>query len=330
MFRRMLHGAWIIAVLAAMAVPALAQSPPQKVTFLANYTFHGRDTPYFAGVGQGYFRDAGFDVTIEPTTGSGFVVTAIDSGKADFGMADPGSVIKGVANGAKVRAFMVFMDATTSGLASLKPYPTPQSLIGARIAAAESDDARINLPIIFRQNGLDPSKIQWIAADPSVYISLLLSGQIDLYTASLDGDMPALDRVVAPLKKKAYFASFSAWGFNEFGYLLITQADRITEHPDEVKRFAAAVRKSVDYSVEHPREAAAMMVKYNPTLQVNTVLAQWQQSIKAIETPYVKQHGYGVATPARVSSTIDLIAQSIKLPSKPTAQQVFAEGMIAK
>ncbi len=330
MFGIMARVGVLLAALAGFTIPALAQSAPKKITFLTNYTFHGRDTPFFAGLDKGYFRDAGFDVTILPATGSGFVVTAVDSGKADFGMADPGSVIKGVANGAKIKGFAVFMDVTTSGLASLKPYPTPQSLIGARVAAAETDDARIIVPIIFHQKGLDASKIHWIAADPSVYISLLLSGQTDLYTASIDGDVPALEKVLAPQKKQAYFASFAEWGYDPFGYLLVTRSDRIAADPAAVRRFAAAVAKAVAYSVQHPEEAARIMVKYNPTLNLATVEAQWSQSIKAIETPYVKQNGYGIATPARVQRTIDLISQSVKLPMKPTVEQVFAEGLVGK
>jgi NitT/TauT family transport system substrate-binding protein len=328
MFRRMFRLTWLLTALVFFAVPAIAQSPPQKVTFLTNYTFAGRDTPYFVGVAKGFFRTAGFDVAIEPTTGSGFVVTAIDSGKADFGMADPGSVIKGVANGAKIKAFMVFMDNDTSGLASLKPYPTPQALYGTSIAAAETDSARVILPIIFHNKGLDISKIHWIAADPSVYVSLLLSGRVDLYTASLDGDIPALEAIVASQNKKVYFDSFADWGYNPFGYLLITQASRVAGNRDEVQRFAGAIAKSVAWSVANPDEAAAIMAKANPTLKIETVRAQWLQSIKAIETPYVKQHGYGIATRERVEHVIDQVNESIKLPRKPTASEVFAEGMV--
>jgi NitT/TauT family transport system substrate-binding protein len=328
MFRRMFRLTWLLTALVFFAVPAIAQSPPQKVTFLTNYTFAGRDTPYFVGVAKGFFRTAGFDVAIEPTTGSGFVVTAIDSGKADFGMADPGSVIKGVANGAKIKAFMVFMDNDTSGLASLKPYPTPQALYGTSIAAAETDSARVILPIIFHNKGLDISKIHWIAADPSVYVSLLLSGRVDLYTASLDGDIPALEAIVSSQNKKVYFDSFADWGYNPFGYLLITQASRVAGNRDEVQRFAGAIAKSVAWSVANPDEAAAIMAKANPTLKIETVRAQWLQSIKAIETPYVKQHGYGIATRERVEHVIDQVNESIKLPRKPTASEVFAEGMV--
>ena len=142
-------------------------------------------------------KEAGFDVQITPATGSGFVVAAIDSGKADYGMADVSSAAQGIAKGAKVKAFMVYTDVTTNGLASLQPYPTPESVVGKKIAASETDSVRVILPIIFDAKKLDVSSIKWQAADPSVYFSLLLSGQVDLFTATSDGDVPALTKVAS-------------------------------------------------------------------------------------------------------------------------------------
>src|SRR5262249_5843676 len=91
--------------------PVHAQTPAlKKVTFLTNYTFHGRHSPFFVGLEKGYYRDAGFDIDIQPATGSGFVITAVDSGKADYGMAEAASVVQAAAKGAKVKSFMVFTD----------------------------------------------------------------------------------------------------------------------------------------------------------------------------------------------------------------------------
>ena len=186
--------------LAIAVLPAQAQQPAlKKITFLTNYTFHGRHSPFFVGREKGYYRDAGFDIDIQPATGSGFVITAVDSGKADYGMAEAASVVQAVAKGAKVKSFMVFTDISTSGLASLEPYPSLASLKGKRIAASQTDSARVILPILLERSKIDPNSVQWLAADPGVYSSLLLSGQTDLFTASIDGDVPALEKVALPL-----------------------------------------------------------------------------------------------------------------------------------
>ncbi len=299
-------GLWVI------HTPA-AEKPLKNVVFLTNYVFHGRHSPFFVGLDKGFYRDAGFDIHIAPATGSGFVISALEGGKADYGMAEATPVVQAVAKGSKAKGFEVFMDVTTSGLASLAPYPTPDSVIGKTIAASMTDSARVILPIIFNQKGLDPSKINWQAADPGVYFPLILQGKVDLFTASIDGDVPALMKVAQPQGKTVYFSSFAEWGYDVFGYFLVTQADRIAKNPEEVKAFAAATAKAVQYSIEHPEEAAKIMVRYNPTLDEATTLAQWTQSIKAITTPYVKQNGYGVATKDRLQRTVDLVKQAFKL-----------------
>ncbi len=328
---RYLSAGWLlVAIVLGSSLAYPAEKPLKKVLFLTNYVFHGRHSPYFVGLDKGFYKEAGFDVQISPATGSGFVVSALEGGKADYGMAESTSVVHAVAKGAKVRGFGVFMDVTTSGLASLTPYPTPQSLAGKTIAASLTDSARVILPIIFNLKGVDPSSVKWQAADPGVYFSLLLEKKVDLFTASIDGDVPALMRVATPQGKTVHFASFADWGYDVFGYFLVTTADKIASQPDEVKAFASATVKAVKYSLEHPEETAQIMVKYNPTLDYNTTLAQWRQSIKAINTAYVKQNGYGVATPERLQRTIDLVRQAFKVEAALTPGDVYASGFVAR
>ena len=53
-------------------------------------------------------------------------------------------------------------------------------------------------------------------------------------------------------------------------------------------------------------------------------------SIKVIDTPYVKKHGYGVATPERVQSTLDFIQRSLKLDTKLTPKDIYVPALEAK
>lgn len=328
----------IVSALMALGValsstPAAAQTQaaaqPKKIAFLTNYTFHGRHSPFFVGLEKGYYRDAGFDIDIAPATGSGFVIAAIDSGKADYGMAEAGPVVQAVAKGAKVRSFMVFTDISTSGLASLEPYPTIGSLKGKRIAASQTDSARVILPILLERNKLDAASVQWLASDPGVYSSLLLSGQTDLFTASIDGDVPALEKIAGPRGKTVHFASFADWGYDVFGYFLIAKDTSLASDPDGAKRFAQATRKAVLYSVEHPEETARIMVKHNPALNYDTTLAQWRQTIKSVNTPFVKKNGYGVATDERLQHTIDLIKTSLKLDATLAPKDIYTPVLSA-
>ena len=296
--------------------PALAQSGSanlKNITVLANYTFHGRHSPFFVALEKGYLKEAGFNADIQPATGSGFVISAIESGKADYGLADASTTVQAIAKGVKVKGFHVFMDVVTNGIVALKPYPTPESILGKSLATSPTDSSRTIIPIILKGKGLDPSKVDWIAASPAAYFTLLLSGQVEIISATIDGDIPPLMETAAKQGKQVHFSGFGEWGYDVLGFVFIAQASALDKDPQGAKRFAAAMKKAVEFSISNPEEAARIMVKHNPTLKYEITLAQWTQSIKAITTSYMKANGYGVATPPRVQRTIDLVKDAFQL-----------------
>ena len=298
-------------------------NPPTPIVFLTNYVFLGRHAPFFVGVEKGFYRDAGFEVAISPSTGSGFVIAALEGGKADFGIAEAAPVVQSIAKGARVKAFGVYMDASPSGLASLKPYPTPESIAGRTIAASQTDSARVVLPIIYDRKGLAASDLSWLSADPSIYFPLLLQGRAELVTASIDSDVPTLRRVAGPRNVTIYFSSFAEWGYDAFGYFLVTQADRIASSPEQVRAFSEATKRSVRYALDHPEEAARILVRRNPTLDYDLMLAQWQLSVASIDTPFVRSAGYGEASEERLSRTIDLVRRAFRIEKELLPADVF-------
>jgi NitT/TauT family transport system substrate-binding protein len=318
-----------LALLAA-TLAAHAQTPEKlnKITVLTNYAFFGRHAPLFVGIEKGYFREAGFDVQMLPTTGSGFVNTAIDANRADFALTDASVLVQSIAKGAKIQAFGVYLDISANGLASLQPIPTPQSLIGRKIAAALTDSSRVVVPIVYSLKNLDSSKLEWQAADPGTYFSLLLSGRVDVIAAAMDADRPALTKAAAAQNKQVHFAAFADWGYDVFGIFLVTQAARVAEKPDEVRAFARAVVKSVQFSIANPDEAARIMAEKNPTFDPDIVNAQWKAAAAVMQTDYVRKHGYGIATDDRLARTITLARTALKIETEVTPAQLYAQGFI--
>lgn len=303
----------------ALLLLALVPQPLKQVDFLTNYVFLGRHAPFFVGVEKGFYRDAGFEVTISPSSGSGFVISALEGGQADYGIAEAAPVVQAIAKGAGVQAFGVFMDQSTSGLASLRPYPSPQSVAGQPIAASVTDSARVILPIIYSLEGLDDATLDWQAADPSVYFPLLLQGRAELVTASIDSDVPTLRHRARG--KTIHFASFAEWGYDVYGYFLVARSDA---NLADKRAFAEATARAVHYAIENPEEAAQIIVKHNPTLDEELMLAHWTQSIRAIDTPYVREHGYGRATEERLQRTIDLVQEAFGLETNLAPQDIYS------
>lgn len=312
------------AVLAlGLSCQASAAEGLKDIKFLTNYVFNGRHAPFFVGVEKGFYKEAGFNVEIAPATGSGFVITAIDAGQADYGMAGFSNVIQGLSKGAKLKSLMVYTDVTTSGLISLSQFPSPESVIDRTIGASQADSSRVVLPIIFEEHKLDTSRLKFLTADPGVYSSLLISGQVDMVTGTSDSDMPALTKLTAAQGKTAYFSSFRDWGYDDFGYVIVARDQTVAQNPDEAKRFVEATKKAVEYAIRHPEEAADIIVKANPQMNRETVFLQWSAAIKSIQTEYVAAHGYGNATPERIARAISLVSKALKIDIGLKPEQVF-------
>ena len=296
---------------------------------LANYALFGRHAPLFLGIQKGFYKDAGFEVEILPSTGSGFVNTAVDVGKADYALTDASVLVKSISKGAHIQAFGAFMDASANGVASLQPIPAPESLIGKTIAASLTDSSRVVIPFIYSQKGLDASRLLWQAADPGTYFSLLLGGRVDVIAAAMDADRPALTKAASTQNKQVQFAAFADWGYDAYGLFLITQDARIAAHPEEVKAFWAATEKSVEYAFIHPAEAAHAMVDANPTMNYDIVLAQWKAAAAAMQTSFVKAHGYGAVTTDRLRHTIQLARTALEIDQPIAPSQLFADTFLA-
>ena len=60
----------------------------EKVEYLTSFNTFGRDAYAYVALEKGYFKDAGFDVSIKPGSGTVDVMKLVASGQADFGIGD--------------------------------------------------------------------------------------------------------------------------------------------------------------------------------------------------------------------------------------------------
>ena len=98
------RGVLVVAAAAACVLStAAAQPAPKKITFLTNYVFLGRHSPFFVGIDEGFYREAGFDLTVSPATGSAFVISALEGGQADYGIAETAPIVQAIGKGARVK-----------------------------------------------------------------------------------------------------------------------------------------------------------------------------------------------------------------------------------
>ena len=79
------RGRWAVVASLAAATAAQAQTP---LTFQLNWTAGGPNAGFAAALGEGFYKQAGLDVTIVQGNGSGNTAQLVASGRAQLAYAD--------------------------------------------------------------------------------------------------------------------------------------------------------------------------------------------------------------------------------------------------
>ncbi len=287
---------WKMCWLVGLAVLLLASASEageslRKVTFRLDTSYLPKHGIFFVALDKGYYREAGLDVTIIPGTGSMGTVQTVAAGRDTFGFADAGTMVLGRAQGAMVKEIAMIHAKSPFAVITLKKYniKTPKELEGKTIASEPAGSSFIMLPIFFKLAGVDGSKVNIVPTDPTSKVPGLLAGRFEAVGSYLVSDPPV---IVANGGEPVIFA-YSDYGFKMYSNGLIASDKTIKEDPDLVRKFVHATLKGVKYANDHPDEAAAILVKHVPEINLQAAKTGIELASKILWTDEAVANGIG-------------------------------------
>src|SRR4029077_4869970 len=128
--------------------------PVERVNFLLDFTPYGKHAPFYAAIDKGFWRDAGFDVTIIKGEGSGTTISPYAAGTVDFAFADTPALIIARSRGVKVMAAGIIHDKSLYAFGTLEEnnIKKPQDLQGKRVGASVGDANWVMFPAFAKLN----------------------------------------------------------------------------------------------------------------------------------------------------------------------------------
>src|SRR5262245_37375743 len=99
-FKAIVVGAMAAGVFVAVGSAVAANAP---VTFQLNWMAGGPNAGFAAALAEGYYKDAGLDVTIVQGNGSGNTAQLVANGRAQLAYADAVAVSQLIAKGAPLK-----------------------------------------------------------------------------------------------------------------------------------------------------------------------------------------------------------------------------------
>ena len=298
------------------AQTAGSNSGPQKleaVTYLTAFNTFGRESYAYVALKKGYFKEAGFDVTIQPGTGSVNVMKLLASGSADYGVVDfSAAAITMASQSMPVTAVAAITQATLAAIIALEPsgIKSPSDLAGKSIGDQPGSTVGVSFRTYAKAAGINPDSVKFIPAMPPALPQLLASGQVDAIGQFVVGE-PLIAAVAAG--RKVVVLPFRELLPELYGTVLMTPTELAKKNPDQVRRFSKALLRGLVYATSHPAEAAEILASYQPTQ--NKVVAQRELELLA---PYIGAGDIvGTIDRKRVAESLNILAAALKMPMAP-------------
>jgi NitT/TauT family transport system substrate-binding protein len=277
------------ATLAAATIPparALAAGgPPRTVSVRFNWTMKGEFAPFVVAREKGFYREAGIDAQLNPGTSGTQAATSVAVGHDEFGYIPSIQVIEGITKAQMpIRAVAACGSYTGMCWAARADVPLngPRSLEGRRVSISPSSTFFQVWEAFAKKFGIDTSKVEVISADPSARIGLFLAKRVDV----MADIFVANDYVILESKipERLNLWRLSQVDFDPLGYLLVTSTSLIERDPTLVKAFTAATLRGVQYTHDHPDDAAAIIAKAYDNLTPQVYRGQVKQLVPLINT----------------------------------------------
>jgi NitT/TauT family transport system substrate-binding protein len=193
---------------------------------------------------------------------------------------------------------------------------TPKDLVGKTVATASGSVSELLFPAYAKLAGIDPKSVTIKGVQATALNGLMAQRKVDALSAFLLSKK-ALETVS---KKQVVVMPYSTYLSDFYGNAIITKPELISSDPDLVKRFVGAAMKGLQYAVDHPAEAAAILNKAEPTAAVPAAVGE----IEAMK-PYVPPPAggpIGQMSQERVARTIASLQGAGLMPAGLTPDKV--------
>ncbi len=252
-----------------------------KISFVLDWTPNTNHTGVYVALEKGFYAEEGLNIEIIQPPEDG-AIAAVGSGQAQFGVSfqeNLGEVLAS-ANPAPVTAVATIIDHNTSGIISLreKDIESFKDLEGKKYATWGLPVEQAILKFAVESDGGDYSKIEMVPHSGADAVSLLKTGQVDAVWV-----YEAWDNVLADLDGMLYnFIPFAQANsvLDFYTPIIIANDEFLISDPDTAKAFMNATAKGYQFAIANPHEAAEILLKAVPELDV-ALVEESQQILSA-------------------------------------------------
>lgn len=241
------------------------------VRVVLDYMPNTNHTGLYVAIDQGYYAEEGLNVNIiQPGVGGADVLVA--SGEVPFGVSYQENVTEGRIQNVPLVSLAAVIQHNTSGFASVteKNITTPKDFEGKTYSGWGGPAEEAVIEAMMKADGADFNTV-----------NITSGSQADMFTA-LHNEIDfvwifnAWDGIEAQLRgidlNVIYLNEYSE-SLDYYTPVIVTNEQLIANDPELVRAFMRATSKGYDYAIERPEDAANILIKMEPDLDEELVMA---------------------------------------------------------
>ncbi len=314
-----------------LAVICQTADAADRVTLALGWVPTGSNAYFYMAKEGGFFAAENLDVQILSGKGASDAMTKVVTGVADFGEAGVDALLTArVSTDLPLKAVMpiyttppdALITAVGAGVNSLK------DLTGKRVATTPFTQSNGPWPFLLALNGVAPSSVSLIKADPNALMPMLATGQVD-GVIQFTTNAPVSEAVLAAAGKQIKVLPWSEYGMKGYSNALIASEKTLSARPDIAVRFMRALKKALEAERDHPEKAAAALKASIP--ETDAVLAEKmiRVSIPLLFNETTDQAGFGNFAPEVVSQTWQWVAKAQNVPTSKLDPMSVVDMIVA-
>ena len=307
---------------------------PTKINVRTGYTWSASQyySSYLLGKAKGFYEEHGLDPTFTEGSGSGSSVQLIASGRTDIGVCiASGAVIHAVTAGAQVKMVAATLPSNPVAILSKRKtgITSVKDLVGKTIGIPPGTEQEQLWPAVLKKNGFKPNDIKVVSIAASALPAALKLGRVDGYI-TYTTSVPLL---------RAKGIDVVALLFADLGVVyapgegVVANSQTMSERPELVRAFVAATRKTLNYSLKHPEEAAEAGVKAHPDkMQMGTAMGMLKVMNGLMESAISNGDILELfrMNKSEWANTAQLLSEYAGLKNAPDASAYFTNAFLPK
>ena len=251
------------------ACSSTGDSSRQTVKIVLDWTPNTNHTGLYVAKEKGYFKEQGLDVQIIQPGNSG-AEQMVASGQADFGVSYQENVTHARTQGIPIISIAAVLQHNTSGFASLrdKQIQRPKDFEGKVYVGFGSPVEKQILTSLMEKDQADANKVK-----------IINTGNVDFFQASKQNidfmwiyyGWTGIEAELRGEKLNMVYLKDYDRALDYYTPVLITSEKQISQNKETVQSFMKAVSKGYQFAIDHPDQAADILIREVPDLNPELV-----------------------------------------------------------